>query len=50
MSDMFTVQVSTTRERNIANSLGTYKNPDVENGYVEFLIANIRWTSLKILF
>ena len=44
MSDMFTVQVSTAREHNIANSLGTYENPDVKNGYVEFLYANIRCT------
>ena len=49
MSDIFTVQVSTACEHNIANSLGTYENPDVKNGYVEFLYANVRWTCFKIL-
>ena len=50
MSDMFTVQVSTACEHNIANSLWTYENPDVKKGYVEFMLSNIGCTCLKMLF
>ena len=50
MSNMFTVQVSTACEHNIANSLWTYENPDVKKGYVEFMFSNIGCTCLKMLF
>lgn len=50
LSDMFTVQVSTTGEHNPASHLGTYEKPDAKKSYVEFMFANITWVCAKMLF